>query len=178
MPSKLGPAIVVVLLALPVLGHAQASGKSPTAVPDGTTVSPLKYGELETEITLKPEEQVAFLLVNDIWRLESECLDKDMGIGRMCSINELMNGVKTGGGTTIGLTVNPGRSANYRVDLILMGDFCMVRALPNKPNLGAFGVAGSVKRAMGELYYNPNGADLAKAERVTEMGYSGDGFKR
>ena len=157
---------------------AEETRRSPVSVPDGTTVSPVKFSDEEPAVTLKPGEQVAFLFVYGIWNLESQCLDADMGIGRLATLRELVAGVKTAGGGTFGLSVNPVKDTNYSYDVMLIGNTCVIRATPRVKGLGAFALVGSSKRIIGDFYYNPKGADLTKAIKLSEMGYSGGGFVR
>lgn len=168
--------VVIVLLASPLLVYAQAGKKAPVTVPQGTQIT-LKYGDDDTVAALKPAEQVAFLFVYGIWGLQGDCYDKDNGIGRLCTLPELVKGV-TKDGRTIGLKVDPAADANYTYDVTIVGGDCMIRAIPRTPGLGSFGMAGTPRRFSGNLYYNPKGADLSQAQKATEYGYNGDGFKR
>ena len=170
---------IVFLVSLIVsLSFAEETRKSPVSVPSGTTVSPVKFSDEEPAVVLKPEEEVAFLYVYGIWNLESQCLDADMGIGRLATLRELITGVKTAGGETFGLSVNPVKDTNYNYDVMLIGTTCVIRASPRVKGLGAFALVGSPKRILGDFYYNPDGGDLTKAIKLSEMGYSGSGFVR
>ena len=152
--------------------------KSPVTVPDGTKVQAVKLEGNDAEVTLSQEEQVAFLFLYGIWNLESRCLDKDNGIGRLATLGELVKGVKTPGGETFGLSINPVKDTNYSYDLMLVGTDVVIRANPRARGLGGFALVGSPNRIMGNFYYNSKGGDFTKAIKLSEMGYGGDGFVR
>jgi hypothetical protein len=171
--------VLASLLFVPVLAGAQGAAKLPVPIPDGTEVSPMKYGEQETAADLKPAEQVAFLFVNAIWGSEEKSLDKDGGLGRLCTLGELIKGMKTPGGETIGLSVNPSRDTNYRYEIQIIGSYCVIKAIPRVKGFGAFAMVGSPKGFGGNgFYYDPQGPELVHAEKVTEFGYAGKGFRR
>ncbi len=155
----------------------QAQGKSPISVPAGTTVNPVKFGE-DQEVVLKPGEQVAFLFICGIWGLEDRCLDKDFGPGRLFPLRDLVQGVKAPDGGVIKLSVDPFKDTNYRYDVMVVGDECVVWATPRVPGLGAFARIGSPKSLNASFYYNPKGADLTRMEKLSEYGYGGNGFLR
>ncbi len=157
---------------------AQGALKLTVPVPDGTTVQPVKYGDEQPAVTLQPAEQVAFLFVYGIWNLENRLLDKDMGgIGRLASLRELVKGVQTDGGV-VGLSADPAKDINYGYDVLVIGRDCVIRAIPRKPGLSALALLGSPERMMGNFYYSPGSSDFAKGQKVTEMGYGGNGFVR
>jgi hypothetical protein len=171
-------AVLALLFAVLAASLAAGAGTSPVSVPQDTTLMTIKYGNDDTEAKLKPEEQVAFLFVYGIWNLEDRCLS-DSEVARLCTIEELVKGVSNQGGEMIGLTVDPNLDTNYSYDIAIVGDSCMVRALPRVAGLGAFGMAGSLRRGGGTFYYNPTGADLIRGTvRLTEYGYEGSGFGR
>jgi hypothetical protein len=170
-------ALVIVGLLLAMASFAQAQNKSAVTVPAGTKVMPLKYDEEQPAIELKPEEQVAFLYVYGLWFLEGECLDKDSGVGRLCTLGELINGVKTPDGRVLGLSVSPVKDTNYNYEIMIIGEDCVIRALPRTKGLGGFAVLGSARRSGGDFFYSATG-DMTKAVKLTEMGYEGDGFRR
>jgi len=167
--------IVCFALAFPFVAQA---APSPVSVPDGTKVGTLKYGDSETEVTLPAAEQVAFLFVYGIWGLEQDCLSKDSGVGRLCSIAELVKGVKAASGEIFGLTISPLKDTNYIYDAILIGGDCVIRAIPRGKGLSAFAMVGSANRSSGSFWYSPNSPDLLKAVKLTEYGYEGSGFRR
>ena len=168
--------LTTLLFAQPLVAQSQGAVTLRVPVPDGTKVSPVKYGDSETAVDLKPAEQVAFLFVNGIWMEEQKCLD--FGVGRLVTLGELIKGVKAPSGEILGLKVTPARDTNYTYDMILIGEDCIIRAIPRVKGIGAMAIVGTPKRMGKNFYYNPEGADLARAQTVTEMGYSGDGFMR
>jgi hypothetical protein len=168
-------AIVCLLLAL--APFAQAQNRSPVTVPAGTTVMPPRYAEDQPALDLKPEEQVAFLYVYGLWFLEQDCLDKDSGVGRLCTLGELINGVKTPDGRILGLSVSPVKDINYRYEIMIIGTDCVVQAVPRVKGLGGFATLGSPRRSTGDFFYIPNG-DMPHGVKLIEMGYEGDGFRR
>ena len=80
----------------------------------------------------------------DLWGLERDCVDKNSGVGHLCSMGELVKGAKTKSGQMIGLTENPARDTNYRYGMtIIEDDNLIIMALPKSPGLGAFAVVGT-----------------------------------
>lgn len=180
MKTRSGYAILLMalILASPIFG--QAKGRSPVKVPEGTIVNPILYGDDKTQVVLKAEEQVAFLFLYSIFQIEEKCFDKDSGLGRLASLEELVKGVELANGTTVGLTEDPARDTNYRYDMIIIGTDCIMRALPVAPGLGGFAIVGTFMKfaARSTMYYNPEGADMPQASKIVERSYSGRGFSR
>ena len=168
------PVVLCLILVVPALAQAAPSTVS---VPDGTRLAELKYGDQEAVLTLQPGEQVAFLFVYAIWGLEQDCISADSGTGRLCTLGELIKGVKTPGGT-LGLSVNPVKDSNYSYDVILIGSDLLIRAFPRVRDLAAFAMMGSGRKFSGNLWYSPKSADLTKAVQITQFGYEGNGFRR
>jgi hypothetical protein len=176
--------ILGLLFAHPVFSQA-SNGNSPVLVPDGTTVDTIKYGvdkngQQRKDASLKPAEQVAFLFVYNIWELERDYAYKDSGLGRLCSLRELVKGVRTRGGQTIGLAEDPARDTNYRYSMTLIGDsYMIIMALPRSPGLAGFALVGTPDNDdTSWLYYNPKGSNLELAKKIYSINYKGDGFKR
>jgi hypothetical protein len=155
----------------------QAAGG--VAVPAGTKLNTLKYNDTTgTVVQLKPAEQVAFLFVYGMEGLENECIDTFYGgRGRPCSLDELLKGV-SGKSRTIGLNTDPAQDTNYQYKLEIIGQDCVIRAIPQQPGLGGFVYVGSPEGLHGNFYFNPTGADMTQGKRLGEMGYSGKGFTR
>jgi hypothetical protein len=175
MNARLWQVCLIVSLSCILSPFAQAQ---PVSVPDGTTVMPLKYAEDQPALELKPAEQVAFLYVYGLWFMESDCLDKDSGLGRLCTLRELITGVKTSYGQVIGLSVNPVKDTNYNYEIMIIGDSCLIRATPRIKGLGGFATLGSPRMSSGSFYYSPEGADMTRAVKLIEMGFQGNGFRR
>lgn len=169
---------LIASLVLTLAPFAQAQTALPVPVPDGTTVMPLKYAEDKPALELKPAEQVAFLYVYSLWWMEGDCLDKDTGVGRLCTLRELIAGVKTANGEVIGLSVNPVKDTNYNYEIMIFGDSCVIRASPRVKGLAGFVTLGSPRRSSGSFYYSPDGADMTRAVQLIEMGFDGKGFRK
>ena len=121
---------------------------------------------------------MAFLYVYGLWFMEQDCLDGDSGVGRLCTLRELITGVKTPDGGVIGLSVNPVKDTNYNYEIMIIGDSCLIRATPRVKGLVGFAVLGSPRRSFGSVYYSPDGADMTRAVALIEMGFDGKGFRR
>ncbi len=178
MKTSLWAALTVVACLLLAPSVFSQDIKLPVPVPDGTKVMPVKIGDSETPVDLKPAEQVAFLFVSSIWNLEQRAVDKDMGPGRLCTLGELIKGVKDPGGNVFGLKVTPAKDSNYRYDLLIVGQHAIITAAPRVKGIGSFAMVGAARGFGNTMYYNPDGPDLTRAQKVTEMGYEGDGFSR
>jgi len=171
-------AILGLVLTCPILRETVQAAAPGITVPAGTKVTTLKYSDTSgTAIQLKPAEQVAFLFVYGIQNLESNCLSTLGDPGRLCSLDELVKGVRGKSGT-IGLNTDPAQDSNYRYKVEIIGMACVITGLPQREGLGAFAYIGSPNGMHGDFYYNPDGADLTKAKMVGELGYSGKGFTR
>jgi hypothetical protein len=178
MNARLWRMCLVASLLFILSPFAQAQANLPVSVPAGTTVGPLKYEEDKPALELKPAEQVAFLYVYGLWFMEQDCLGKDSGVGRLCTLRELITGVKTPDGQVIGLSVNPVKDTNYNDEIMIIGDSCVIRATPRVKGLVGFATLGSPRRSSGSFYYSPDGADLTRAVQLLEMGFDGKGFRR
>jgi len=178
MNARLLHVCLAASLLFTVSPFAQAQTALPVPVPAGTTVMPLRYAEDKPALELKPAEQVAFLYVYSLWWMEGDCLDKDMGVGRLCTLRELIAGVKAANGEVIGLSVNPVKDTNYNYEIMIIGDSCLIRASPRVKGLCGFATLGSPRMSSGSFYYSPDGADMTRAVKLIEMGFEGDGFRR
>jgi hypothetical protein len=92
MNARLWHVCLIASLLFAVSPVAQAQTNVPVPVPAGTTVGPLKYAEDKPALELNPAEQVAFLYVYGLWFMEEDCLDKDSGVGHLCTLGELIAG--------------------------------------------------------------------------------------
>ncbi len=179
MTCKKAPFFVVLVLLFTSFLHGQADARSGIGIPPGTSVDTLKYGDVSGPVVkLKPEEQVAFLFVSAITDLEGKCLNKFFGgPGRLCSLADLVKGVRTNGGI-LGLSQDPIRDSNYHYSVTIVGQDCLILAVPRRAGLGGFAYVGSPGGMNGDTYFNPGGADMSQAKKLGEMGYSGQGFRR
>jgi hypothetical protein len=158
-----------------------SAAASPITVPNGTKVDTLQYANSsQTAVKLNPAEQVAFLFVYGIMQVEGKCADKQSGPGRPCSLAELVKGVSAKDGQTLGLSEDPAQDAHYRYSLMVIGEDCIIQALPRRPGLGSFAWVGTVGGFMpeGHWYYNAEGGDMAQARKLGSVGYEGKGFVR
>jgi len=167
------------LLMYPVWNLIVQAAAPGVAVPAGTKLNTLKYSDISgTAVELKAAEQVAFLFVYGMQNLESNCVSTFFGgPGRPCSLDELVKGVRGKSGT-IGLNTDPAQDSNYKYRLEVIGQDCVITALPQRAGLGGFAYVGSPGGMHGNFYYNPNGADMTQGKLLGEMGYSGKGFTR
>lgn len=177
MSARTCRALVIVGLLVGLASAAQAQNPSAVSVPPGTTVMPPKYAEDQPALDLKPAEQVAFLYVYGLWFLEQQCLDKDSGAGRLCTLGELITGVKTPFGSVLGLSLTPVKDTNYRYEILIIGEDCVIQAVPRVKGIGGFAVIGAPRRSSGNFYYGATG-DMTRAVKLIEMGYEGKGFVR
>jgi len=167
---------IITGLILGLASFVQAQNKLPVPIPADTKVMSPRSAEDQPALDLKPEEQVAFLYVYGRWFLQQECLDSSSGLGRLCTLGELIRGVQTPDGRVLGLSVTPVKDTNYRYEILIIGQDCVIQAVPRVKGLGGFAVLGSPRRS-GNFYYSTS-ADMTQAVRLTEMGYEGKGFVR
>ena len=146
--------IVGLLLGLGTLALAQ--NKSLVSVPAGTKIMPPKYAEDQP-----PQAS----------------LEKDSGLGRLCTLGELIRGVQTPDGRVLGLSVTPVKDTNYRYEIMIIGNDCVIQAVPRLKGFGGFAMLGSPSRSLGSFYYSSS-ADMTQAVKLIEMGYEGNGFVR
>ena len=90
----------------------------------------------------------------------------------------MIAGVKTPGGQVIGPSVNPVKDTNYNYEIMIIGDACLIRAVPRVKGLVGFATLGTPRLSAGSFYYSPDGADMTRAVKLIEMGFGGDGFRR
>ncbi len=168
--AKLGLAVLGAIVSACLA--AQAPG---VRMPYGTKLDPLQIGQ--RRLALHGPAAVAFLFVANLADEEGQCADKFFGgPGRLCTLRELVAGIKAGGGV-IGLNRNPAEDRNYQYKLTLIGQDCLIVATPRHAGLPAFAFIGNPK-FNGDFYYSAAGQDLRHAEKINGEGYSGPGFKR
>ena len=167
MSARIFRTLVIVGLLCGLAWAAQGQNKSLVSVPAGTTVMPPKYAEDQPALDLKPEEQVAFLYVYGLWFLEQQCLDKDMGVGRLCALGELITGVKTPAGGVLGLSLTPVKDTNYRYEILIIGEDCVIQAVPRVKGLGGFATLGSPRRSSGDFWFSATG-DMTRAVKLVD----------
>lgn len=161
--------------------QAAPSQASPSGVelPEGTKIE----GKWEdgTDMTLKPQEAVALLFVSDIVGLQISC---HMDFDRYCSIQELVNGIKTKMAThrgkgLEGLTRDPAQDVNYTYSFTATGgETYQISAVPRRPGFGGWLFVGGTSSS--EYYFNPKGPATTKDKKIGGNGFStqGDDFTR
>jgi hypothetical protein len=164
--------------AAPTAAAAGGGGAaSPGGLPAESTVE-AKYAD-GTPIPFKLPEQVAFLFVHNIGSLEKDpCMRY---LQRLCSLDELVQGVKGRPGGEKGLKRNPARETDYSYQVTFFGEpyqtaaRYQVEAIHRQPGLGGF-LYISDRRGFSNFYYNANGAATTKDKKLGEYGSTGDGF--
>jgi hypothetical protein len=154
-------------------GGAAATG----GLPEGSTVEAEYAGG--PPIQFKLPEQVAFLFVHNIKSLEKDpCMRY---LQRLCSLDELVQGVKGRPGGEKGLSRNPQRETDYSYQVSFFGEpyqtaaRYQVEAIPRRPGLGGF-LFISDRRGFNDFYFNPGGAATTKDKKLGAFGTTGDGF--
>jgi len=148
----------VLLLAVP------SSAKAPAgiALPKGTQLLAGYQGH--DPLKLKPEEQVAYLILWSIHSLEKRCHEE---LDHYCKLDELVRGVPGKDKRIIGLKVDPARDPNYRYAIDTTSDY-KTSAEPRRAGLAGF---LDDQTTMGGIYYNPNGAATRKDTELTSNGW-------
>lgn len=157
---------------MPAVGaQAAQSSTSPSGVelPEGTKIT----GNWEdgTDMKLKPQEAVALLFVSDIVDLQISC---HMDFHRYCSIQELVNGIKTKVFGLKRLTRDPGQDVNYSYSFEATGkETYQISAVPRRPGLGGWlFVRGT---SLAEYYFNPKGPATDKDKKIRDPGFNTEG---
>ena len=156
---------------------ARGAAAPPSGLPAETTVE-AKYAD-GTPIPFKLPEQVAFLFVHNIRSLEKDpCIRR---LERLCSLDELVQGIPSKLGGPSGLKRNPMRETDYSYQVTFFGEphqtaaRFQVEAIPRRPGLGGF-LYISDRRGFSDFYYNASGAATTKDKKLGEYGTTGDGF--
>ena len=159
------------------VGNPPAARAEQGGLPPETSVE-AQYAD-GTPIPFKVPEQVAFLFVHNIKSLQKDPCMKYLQ--RLCSLDELVQGVKGKPGGEKGLNRNPARETDYSYQVTFFGEpyqtaaRYQVEAIPRRPGLGGF-LFVSDRRGFSNFYYNPNGAATAKDKKLGAYGTNGDGF--
>jgi hypothetical protein len=153
-------------------GAATQSG-----LPPGSTVE-AQYAD-GTPIPFKLPEQVAFLFVQDIKSLQKDPCMKYLE--RLCSLDELVAGVKGKPDGQKGLKRDPRRETDYSYQVTFFGEpyqtaaRYQVEAIPRRAGLGGF-LFVSDRRGFSNFYFNANGAATTTDKKLGAYGSTGDGF--
>lgn len=105
------------------------------------------------EIKLKPEEKTAFLFMEAISAIETDC---HYGLHRPCSLEELVKGPQSASQNIGRLKFNPSLDENYQYVIIISSYGWEGQAKPQQAGLGGLFYDGK-NRSMARSYFNPNG---------------------
>jgi len=156
-----------------------SDGASPSQVrlPGGTKV--IVKDPDGTEVKLSPEEQVAFVFLENIELLEYSCFNPSY-LGRACSLDELIEAVRGKKGEMLGLNQNPNQDPNYRYTLTISdtGDGYQIEAIPQRTGPGGFLCLGKKGYMFGDHFYNPKGAAATTSSKLGTYSISGPDFRR
>jgi hypothetical protein len=122
-----------------------------------------------TVIPLKREEQIAFIFVQAIRKLEDDCR---WHAAEPCTLDALVRGPKSKDETPLGkLKFDPNATdPNYSYKVVPEVDNWRVWANPRRPGLGGFYVR------IFSTYYNPAGPATENDKEINEAGIGGDDF--
>jgi hypothetical protein len=172
-----GPVPYNITCGEPTAAPQGGAAASPGGLPEGTTVEAEYAGG--PPIQFKLPEQVAFLFVHNIKSLEKDpCMRY---LQRLCSLDELVQGVKGKPGGEKGLKRDPRREADYSYQVTFFGEpyqtaaRYQVEAIPRRPGMGGF-LFISDRRGFNDFYFNANGAATTKDKKLGAFGTTGDGF--
>ena len=147
--------------------QAAKSQTSPSGVelPEGTKI--IGNWEDGTEMKLKPQEAVALLFVSDIVDLQISC---HMDFDRYCSIQELVNGIKTKVFGLKRLTRDPRQDVNYSYSFKATGgETYQIAAVPRRPGLGGWLFVQGPR--LSEYCFNPKGPATDKDKKIRDPGF-------
>lgn len=156
-----------VALLLPVLATPQkyspAEMKSIQALEAAASETKVHVkSRLGEEIVLKPEEKTAFLFMDAISAMETDC---HFSLHRPCSLEELVKG--SSGSQSIGrLKFDPALDENYKYSVKTSSEGWSAEAKPQHPGLGGLFYDG-MNRSMARSYFNPAGPATSQS---TELG--------
>lgn len=158
----------------PPAGGASASQ---IRIPSVTKIT-VKYPD-GTEVKLSSEEQVAFVFLKSIEFLEYSCSNPTY-LGRVCSLDELIEGIRGKNGTMLGLSQNPSQDPNYRYTLTISdtGDHYQIEAIPQHTGVGGFLSLGKKGFMFGDSFYNPKGRATTTSSKLGNMNIAGPDFRR
>ena len=131
-----------------------------------------------SEIKLSPDEQVAFVFLVSTELLEYSCSDP-VYIGRACSFDELIKGIRAKNGAMLGFSQNPERDPHYHYTLTISepGDRYQIDAIPQRAGLGGFVCLGKKGWMYGDQFYNPKGAAANTSSKLGNTSIAGPDFR-
>jgi hypothetical protein len=169
-----GPQLVAERLApqTPLTSDAVSQARLPSV-----TKVTVKYPD-GSEIKLSPEEQVAFVFVASTELLEYSCSDPTY-IGRVCSLDELVKGIRAKTGAMLGFSQNPKLDPQYHYTLTISdaGDRYQIEASPQRAGLGGFVCYGKKGWMFGDQFYNPKGVAANTSSKIGTMSIAGTDFR-
>jgi hypothetical protein len=156
--KRVYPIGLLVTLLLPIFAAAQAYSPS-----DMKAIKALAAAAAEIkvqvkdrqggEIKLKPEEKMAFLFMETISSLETDC---HYALHRPCSLEELVKGPQPGSQNTGRLKFNPALDENYEYIITVSSEGWEGQATPKSAGLGGLFYDGK-NRSMARSYFNAEG---------------------
>lgn len=150
---------------------AAGGGSGEIQVPKGVQFE-MKWDD-GSPLNVKPQEEVAFILISDISNLQN--IPCQLNLNRFCSLAELVKGVKTDSRVE-GLTVDPAQDKDYHFNLTITGETFQVAAVPTRPALGGWLY---VKQEFGsDCYFNPHGPATTKDKKIGDFSVFGGNFER
>ncbi|HWX54819.1 MAG TPA: hypothetical protein VN176_09545 [Verrucomicrobiae bacterium] len=155
---KTFPIRLLVTLLLPVFARAQAySPKDMKEIKALAAASAEAKVQLKNsqgaEIKLKPEEKMAFLFMDAISAMETDC---HYALHRPCSLEELVKGSPATSPQIGQLKFNPYLDENYEYTVTISSDGWEGRAKPAHSGLGGLFYDGK-DRSMARSYFNSAG---------------------
>ncbi len=154
-----------------LLGSVPAASQKPAESPSATKATVLVKSD-DKVIPLKREEQIAFIFVEAIKSLQSDCGGH---AAEPCTLEALVRGPKPKDDWGMSkLKFDPNASdPNYTYKIVLGDQNWEVWANPRKPGLGGFYATGPF---FGGSWYNPAGPATKAHTQITESGIEGDLF--
>jgi|WetSurMetagenome_2_1015567.scaffolds.fasta_scaffold148905_2 hypothetical protein len=171
-PIALSCALTIVVPSAAGAGQKPPAAKANAGSPFDTTAKVAVKAEGKA-LTLKREEQIAFMFVDAIKFLLDDCQRHG---AEPCTVASLARGPKSKDKSTMGkLKFDPAATdPNYTYKLALNADGWEIEAVPTKPGLGGFYCKG--RSFIGDTWYNPAGPATAANVKLTETSISGDMF--
>jgi Concanavalin A-like lectin/glucanases superfamily len=150
---------------------------APAAAPSGAGQFPstakVEVGDDKGPVPLKPEERIAFLFLNSIQLIESDCQNRAK---HACTLDELVSGPASADGSRLAhLKFDPRTDPNYTYALGASGLAWEAHATPKKPGLIGFYI-WSRQFPVASMYYNPAGAAAIIDKELGNRSVEGDGF--
>jgi len=149
--------VLVLAVSVAVDGQSTPAGSTETAKATPAAASAEIKVQLKdsqgTEITLKPEEKLAFLFMEAISAMETDC---HYGLHRPCSLEELVKGPKSAAQNIGRLKFDPAEDPNYQYTITISSEGWEGRADPKHAGLGGLFYDGK-NRSMARSYFNAKG---------------------